>query len=51
MNNFPDDENDLLASQDSEKLKNETGIPTKRMGDSQLITYNLFHDRGMSLVS
>lgn len=51
FDNFPEEEGDLVSSQCSvdKRRKNETGVPTKSMTDTVKITYNLFHDRGMTL--
>nr|CAB3267766.1 Werner syndrome ATP-dependent helicase homolog [Phallusia mammillata] len=47
--NFIDmDDMDLPASQ-AQRKRNETGVPTKPMSDSVRTTYNLFHERCLTL--
>ena len=47
--NFPDDFLEIPTTQ-TQRVRNDTGVPTQSITDTIRSTYNLFHERRLSLV-
>lgn len=49
--NFLDADDLDLPTTQAQRKRNETGVPTNPLPDTVRTTYNLFHERGLTLVS